>query len=90
MILGTPESAIESLMSGCTPHPWTAPVSKRAIAELASATWIPLLYHGTLVPRSQATATEHLIKMGDSILTRKRDLVYLIFFIIHLPVMLGA
>ncbi|KAF3052900.1 hypothetical protein E8E11_011422 [Didymella keratinophila] len=27
--------------------------------------------------------------MGDSILTRKRDLVYLIFFIIHLPVMLA-
>lgn len=28
-------------------------------------------------------------KMASSILTRKRDLIYLIFFITHLPVMLG-
>jgi hypothetical protein len=38
----------------------------------------------------QTAALRNSIKMGDSILTRKRDLVYLIFFIIHLPVMLGA
>ena len=28
-------------------------------------------------------------KMADSILARKRDLVYLIFFLTHLPVMLS-
>lgn len=39
---------------------------------------------------SKRRRSKHLIKMGDSILTRKRDLVYLVFFFIHLPVMLGA
>lgn len=71
-----------------TPCHW---IRKREILILAAhpPIWHPLTYHTNFVipltPPQQSFRTT--AKMAKSIFNRKRDLVYLTFFIIHIPIM---